>query len=509
MSTATAAITTADSPPMTTNVASSSTITANSDIYLSGMDNLFRMIEHPRRRMTVTSLWTFKSAIDKDAMREAIQTLCEQYPRFRLVPQTRKISIIPSLIQPAKWAQPTYKDWMPMDNVTEHHLEHPTTEALQQLCSSLVSEPFDPTKPLWEIHAISGLANNAYGIFWKAHHCIADGEGFIRGLLSTTSMNSSLEEIKKQSVLTHRKKVEKHKDLKKTQSSQLTYSFKKGPSVMLAYLIMQLQIVYFWCMVLLHDAYCFFLCLLPTLNWVRHDFRYPEEQSSQKEMAWSEDVSIADIRTVRQAFAGSTLNDVMLAVIARCIKHYLEQDIHSRKDDYATLLIPLSLRKPMDWSTRNVVSGHFGFFSIQDLATPQLLQQVKQEMWAVKSSSMPRLFNAFYNAIVGHLNLPQWIWDHYTGLFHGVFTNVPGPTVPIQFANQDIQEYYAFPPQTGKGSVGMGLLSYCGKVRLGAIADKADKYYPHLAKGICERFTKEFEVILEEAKLELSNRKEA
>lgn len=79
----------------------------------------------------------------------------------------------------------------------------------------------------------------------------------------------------------------------------------------------------------------------------RNDLIYNGLQSHEKEMAWSEDVSIKDIKTIREAFGG-TLNDVMLTVVTRCIKSYLES-IGQRKDNYVNFIIPISLRQPNDW----------------------------------------------------------------------------------------------------------------------------------------------------------------
>lgn len=84
---------------------------------------------------------------------------------------------------------------------------------------------------------------------------------------------------------------------------------------------------------------------IPLLS--RRDLYYNGLQSHDKEMAWSDDVDMKDIKVVRDAFGG-TLNDVMLAVVTRCIKSYLD-DLNIRRDNYVQLIIPISLREPSDW----------------------------------------------------------------------------------------------------------------------------------------------------------------
>lgn len=55
------------------------------------------------------------------------------------------------------------------------------------------------------------------------------------------------------------------------------------------------------------------------------------------------------------------------------------------------------------------------------------------------------------------------VCDYFCDIPHGVFT--------ISFAEQAVIESRRFPPQVGKGSIGVALVSYNGKVSIGAITD--------------------------------------
>lgn len=159
-------------------------------------------------------------------------------------------------------------------------------------------------------------------------------------------------------------------------------------------------------------------------------------------------------------------------------------------------------------SCRNVVSGSWGFFSMKDLDTKHLINQVRTEMLAIKNSYMTRILYDWVELVWGRvpgLTPPASLYNHICDISHGVFTNVPGPTQPITFAGQQIQTYRTFPPQSGKGSIGIALVSYNGNVSIGAIADVHRKY-PGLADGVCGRFKDEFKFILDEAKMKLSKK---
>ncbi|KAI8646519.1 wax ester synthase-like acyl-CoA acyltransferase domain-containing protein [Parasitella parasitica] len=473
-----------------------------SDQQLGGLDTLFLKVEHPRRLMTVTSIWTFKQRLDQKQVYKVLERLCEEYPRFAKTPAHE------GFFRPATWIEPA--GWSFQDNIVNHTLKEPTKKALQKYCAEQVVTPFDYTKPLWELHAISGLENGHYAFFWKAHHALADGEGFIRSLLSTTSLGSTLKKLEEQSVVSHRRKKDIIAADKKRSSDTDTDRPKSSLQKAFAYISAMVNLlwlvlyqIYVYSVVTIHDLYCVLLCILPV---TRKDLYYKGLQSHDKEMAWSKDVSIKDIKFVREAFGG-TLNDVMLLVITRCLKGYLES-IGKRSDNYISFIIPVSLREPSDWSFQNVVSGSWGFFSMNDLDTKQLLRQVKTEMLAIKNSFGPRMLYEIWQWFFGHapgLSPPMSVYNHICDIPHGVFTNVPGPTVPIDFAGEEIQEYRTFPPQCGKGSIGMALISYSGKVSIGAIAD-VHRDYPQVANGVCSRFADEFQLVLDEARMETSKK---
>lgn len=154
------------------------------------------------------------------------------------------------------------------------------------------------------------------------------------------------------------------------------------------------------------------------------------------------------------------------------------------------------------------MSCNWGFFSMGNEDTKELIKQVQREMKAVKTSFLPSFMYHWVSFIWGYMpgiDLPQCVYDYVCNIPHGVFTNLPGPTSSISFAGQQIQDYRTFPPQVGKGSIGIALISYNGKVNIGAIAD-VTKQYPNLTQSVCQRFSKEFEFMLQEAHMELSKR---
>lgn len=191
---------------------------------------------------------------------------------------------------------------------------------------------------------ISGLEGDRCAFFWKAHHSLADGEGFIRSLLSTTSLGDTLKKLEGQTIVQHRKKGHGRSTLENKIPKQLLNKFPSFFITIMSALYLAAYNIYLFMIICCHDLYCCFLSIMPVS---RKDLTYKGLQSHEKEMAWSGNVNIKDIKIVREALGG-TLNDVMLTVVTRCIKNYLES-IGKRHDNYVSFIIPISLREPTDF----------------------------------------------------------------------------------------------------------------------------------------------------------------
>lgn len=97
---------------------------------LSGLDNFWLQIEHPRRLMTVSSLWTFDDQLNSQQVHDALDILCARYPRYGLVPAHG------SSWQTPAWCRPI--GWTPAMNVEQHRLSAPTREALEEYIADQV-----------------------------------------------------------------------------------------------------------------------------------------------------------------------------------------------------------------------------------------------------------------------------------------------------------------------------------------------------------------------------------
>lgn len=101
--------------------------------------------------------------------------------------------------------------------------------------------------------------------------------------------------------------------------------------------------------------------------------------------------------------------------------------------------------------------------------------------------------------------------------FTAVLTNVPGPppqpnNEPITIGGSPIIKWAASPPQAGKGTLGIGIITYGGGVCVTVTADKvvlpnggkgADGAEENVARRICKGFEQRWDDYLKAAELVL------
>lgn len=252
-----------------------------------------------------------------------------------------------------------------------------------------------------------------------------------------------------------------------------------------------------------------YACLLPVqlllpsslLRRLTHkrELYYDQDQTCHKLIAWTEDLAMDDVQQIQRG-TGCTVNDVMLMIFGRSVGRYLEQQ-GLPSSHQLRVVIPLSFRMPTDWSMKNVVTGNMVKLDTGPSTTASLLHSIHHRMMCVKRSVMPF---AIYHVVVQtllryfpFLMMPLWCQHWYTDLPHAVFTNISGPTEPTCFGGQEMTRFHVLPPQAGKGSISVGLVSYCDKLNVSMLTDDSPAY-PDLANQLCKIFVAEFNAALEE-----------
>ena len=137
-------------------------------------------MDRPTNLMVITSVVLLESAPDWERVLAVVRSrIVEPYPVFSQRPVPR-----PGPFGRHEWADDPHFD-------LERHVHRVTLDGdgtdadLQAYIESHLARPFDMTRPLWEVHLVSGHGAGAALVF-RIHHALADGMALTRVLLGLT-----------------------------------------------------------------------------------------------------------------------------------------------------------------------------------------------------------------------------------------------------------------------------------------------------------------------------------
>ncbi|PRP84117.1 hypothetical protein PROFUN_04108 [Planoprotostelium fungivorum] len=278
---------------------------------------------------------------------------------------------------------------------------------------------------------------------------------------------------------------------------------------------------------------------------------YSGERVKEREFSTSTPFAMKDIKLLQKAFSGVrpgsifdhirgqkrhdrdwyrhvTLNDVVCAVISDVIA----QEIAEKKPDPGIynafvrsvnrylpnpvgIFIPISIREAGDWTMKNLSTGALAYLPssyTEGKPRPDSLYDrihaTRRRLKVLKHSLLPR-FNYWLNHRVGAVpilwpsplslvtpygdsplqRVTRLCLDTVMTSFCAIVTNVPGPSKErLEMCGQEVIRWTALPPQAGKGTLGIGIISYAGDLYISVSADKVKG-----GEGVARRLTDKFE----------------
>ena len=220
-----------------------------------------------------------------------------------------------------------------------------------------------------------------------------------------------------------------------------------------------------------------------------------------KSAGWAPMLPLADVKAIGRA-TGSTVNDVLLGVVAGALTRYLRH--HGDTDtDELLWMVPVSVR-PFEEQPSSL-GNHFALVAVrlpigQDNVAERL-RMLHAEMDRIKASDEAALTFTVQKAISkapgpAAVGLTNYFADKAVG----VLTNVPGPRSPIAIAGREVAGGLAWAPCSGKQVMTICIFSYNGKVSVGFGGDAALVPDIHLLpKFLTEEFAQMREVLVPDA----------
>lgn len=361
-------------------------------------------------------------------------------------------------------------------HVRQARLPEPgTREQLIEYIEHAHSNLMDRNRPLWEMHLISGLANNQFAVYLKMHHAFTDGAKANKIVLSYLSpqVDGILQAFWSQKGFESKPNNNKVKvsliNKLKQNSSLLTKQVRAIPSILGLGSKLLLQSVNIY------------KANIPT------PFTAPKTPFSvspkRARRAATGVLPLSRVKNIGK-IAGTTVNDVVVCICDIALHRYLS-DLDFKLKQPLTAQIPVSLRDPNDTTSNNRIAITMVELAHSDaapltrlMAIKEACDKLKQEASLLSDEALTSYTLASQGlAVVSELLKLDNVLPPVGNV---LISNVPGPRKPMYMMGAKMQECFplsALPPGM---SLNITLYSYMNSLNVGLIACRTN--LPNLTK---------------------------
>ncbi|MGF1668194.1 MAG: wax ester/triacylglycerol synthase family O-acyltransferase [Acidimicrobiia bacterium] len=437
---------------------------------LSYLDASFLALESRTTHMHVAAVAIFEAGelkrpdggIDIDRVKAHIESKLQYIPRYR-----QRLAYVPYNRAPV---------WIDDDSFSfDYHVRHTSLprpgsdEQLKKLAGRIVGQQLDRSKPLWELWVAEGLEGDRFAIIAKIHHCMIDG---ISGVdLTTILLNvvptSDVEHAPgwqprpapngtqlavSELARTTRKTIDtltSAGDLLKTSKEALGQTAHKLTAAANSL----------------------------RSGWLRTADRTPlnPDIGPNRRFDWTE-FDLEHVKRVKNALGG-TVNDVVLAIVAGAVRHFLEVE-----RDFSTVgvefrvMAPVSVRKASQRGTLgNQVAMWLVSLPISEPDPVKRLRMIQSETKRLKATDQAlgaaTLVDLSRGTPLPLLSLANRVAGSAIRPFNMTVTNVPGPQFPMYLLEAKMIANFPIVPLWAQHGMGIALFSYDGRLLWGIHAD--------------------------------------
>lgn len=433
---------------------------------LSGQDAQFLYMESDSTPTHMTSIGIFNPAASgsnqtvrfRDILQH-VKSRLHMNPAFR-----RRLVRVPLELDFPYWVDDERFD-------LEYHVQHgrlPEPGDWRQFCKHMAryhSRPLDMSLPLWEMYVVEGLDNikglpkGCYAVATKIHHAAADAlslSDFLRALYDIDSNGTPA--IPLNSAKLSRSPAPSLLDM----GVRAAWHTVRSPVGMFDAVMRAAP-----------NLYSLAQDLLLSSSEQTHpvpETRFNDLVSSSKTFD-AVDVALTDLKAIRRAVPGSTINDVVLAVCGGGLRKYLMRH-NELPDDPLVAWVPINARRGMGGgnSGNHLTSMTVPIFTDVDkpIERLQLVMAATEKSKAAKAGVSARVMTdlsqhvpAATQVLASRLVLRSGAAARICNLF---ISNVPGPQLPLYMNGAEQIGLYGMAPLVN----GMGLFiatpSYNGQI---------------------------------------------
>ncbi len=426
---------------------------------LSAIDASYPLIEKPNTHVHVGALLIFEGPAP-----EFSHYVDHVGSRLHLAPRFRQRLVFP----PFGTGRPIWIDDINLN--LEHHIRQidlpsPGSEkGLRDIAGRIFSQQLDRTRPLWEITLVRGLSENRFALIFKIHHSMINP-------ISVESLIPAFCDLEPDPELS------KHPDRQWAPKQEPSKS-KMALDGVREHLYQALFVLRVLVGAIKHPL----PAIRRTSEMVKSlreiaklIFRNPApetflnvETGPHRIVEWSR-LDLDQVKQVKNK-VGGTVNDVVLAVVARALGTLFDRRGHGVEGLKLEGMVPVSINAGGDIHTV-AVRGPLPL-NVEDPL--QLLQDVRDGMISVKKSRQVTNAKVLLgmNDFLPPLLLAQVSRINYsTRLFNLIVTNLRGPQTPLYVLGRRLLNFYATVFMPERHALAIAVFSYNGSICFSFLAD--------------------------------------
>src|SRR6059058_2037181 len=299
---------------------------------LSGLDASFLYLESPSNHMHVAATMTFDpSTVEGGYSFDKLRALVER--RLHLIPQfTRRLATVPFNLHHPVWVEDPDFD-------LDYHLRRLACPSpgsfreLADLAGDIASRQLDRSRPLWEIYIVEGLEHGHIRVIAKMHHSTIDGVSGANLMVYLFDMEANPSE--------EPEGLEREPEHMPSDAELLVYAMRsrlRRPAQVASVIPKAATSV----VNVVRERRSSDTVNPPApLTAPRTSFN--GAITPHRKVAYSI-ASLSDVKAIKNAF-GTTVNDVVLAVVGGGLRRYLERT-NQLPDKSLIATVPISVRPP-------------------------------------------------------------------------------------------------------------------------------------------------------------------
>jgi diacylglycerol O-acyltransferase len=182
------------------------------------------------------------------------------------------------------------------------------------------------------------------------------------------------------------------------------------------------------------------------------------------------------VKAIKNALGG-TVNDVMLAVVARALRREYERRDEPPDGLELKAFVPVSIRgEEQSGDLGNQVTGMIARLPVGCDDPVECLGLLSEQMRGLKESGQAVGARALTDLGTGFaqgnlLSIGARLTAGRQRVANLVVTNVPGPQMPLRMGDHELLDMFPMVPLGGNLELGVAILSYNGKINFGLVGD--------------------------------------